>query len=796
MRVMAMRVRAGWRQRTGALVTFTLLVALSGTVVLTAFAGARRTHSVPSRFIRADGSPDAVVALQALDSMHGVQEVRRLPEVDRAGVAVQLAALPYAKNQSYLPLLAPTDNIFGTSIWRGLVVDGRRPDPTAADEILLSEAHARLLGAHVGDYVPLLAFDQRQADDCLRSDQPPPECKRLSTTPRLSVRVVGVVRTAIDLNARTQDISFSMLSRAFFEQHRTDIAWNPLLMVHLRRAATPQSFADHVRATLGTTPADIQLFNGAAVVDAVNVLSTGLLLFALVAAVAAAFAIGQTIVRQVGVGASDRNTLAALGVTRIGRGLDAAGSIGVAGIAGALLALGGAYGASTLMPIALARRAEARRGLDLDATVLVLGALALIVFVIVTAVVAATALARRRAVSRAERPTLAARLTTAPIAPSAAIGLRNAFGGRRDAVPVRSAFGGIAAATAGVVAVLVFGAGLHHLVRTPELYGWGWDAMDIQYSDQNRARLLADRDVADIALLERRARVTVAGRPTFLLAITPVRGAMQPAIIAGRSPQRVDEVAVGRDTLTTARAKVGDSIVLKGNEESLRARVVGIAAFATSDDGDPLAEGAVVTPDGRRRLVGAWTSNNDSAGQRNYAVRFRPGVDRARALARLEQLVPPNNDGQSAFSAPSPPAEVVKLRQVESLPRMLAFFLAALGLLAVAHASFVGVRRRARDFAVLRAMGFRPGDVRVSVASEAFALAACGALIGIPLGVVVGRFAWRKVAAGVGVLIVQRVPIGALVAALPVAVILALGAALVPGRRAARVRPSQILRTE
>ncbi|HEV7526021.1 MAG TPA: ABC transporter permease [Acidimicrobiia bacterium] len=736
------------------------------------------------------------MGLQDLGSMRGVEEIRKQPEVDRLGVAAQMAALPLTNDPSaYMPLLAPTDDVFGTSIWRGVVTAGRRPDPRAADEIVLSEAHARLLNAHVGDRLPLIAFDTRQAEACLRADEPAAWCDQLSRTPRLRVRVVGVVRTGIDLNGRTQDISFSTLSRGFFDLHRADIAWNPVLMVKLRSATAAKSFAGHARTALGNTQGEITPLNDSAIADAVNVLSTALLLFALVAAVAAAFAVGQSVVRQVAADAPDRVTLAALGTTRTGRVLDAAGAVGVAACAGALLAVCGAYLASTFMPIGLARRAEAARGFDFDALVLGVGALVLVGFVIVTAVVGTFTLARSGGTSRSKRPTLATRLATAPVSPSTAIGFRNAFGGKRDAVPVRAAFGGIAAATAGVVAVVVFGAGLHHLVRTPALYGWGWDAMDIQYSAQNLTRLQSDRDVADIAMIERRAQATVSGHPTFLLAITPVRGSMQPTLVRGRLPQTSDEVALGRDTLGIAHTRVGDYVVVHGSKAGLSMRVVGISTFATSEDGDPLAEGAVVTPTAKRELMGNWISDDASGGQRNYAVRFRAGVDREGALARLERAVPSGSD-RSAFSAPSPPAEVEKLRQIESLPRWLAAFLAALGLLAISHASFVGGRRRQRDFSILRAIGFRPRDVRMCIAYEALALAVCGALIGIPLGILIGRFAWQNVADGIGVHVTQRIEVVALLAVVPAAALAALGAALIPARRAARTRPGEMLRTE
>jgi ABC-type antimicrobial peptide transport system permease subunit len=116
--------------------------------------------------------------------------------------------------------------------------------------------------------------------------------------------------------------------------------------------------------------------------------------------------------------------------------------------------------------------------------------------------------------------------------------------------------------------------------------------------------------------------------------------------------------------------------------------------------------------------------------------------------------------------------------------------------IAVAHALVVGVRRRARTFAVLRAIGFRRGQVRAAVAWEAGLLAFVGAAIGIPAGIVIARFAWARTARSVGVAVVDRVPILVLIALPPVAVVLAVAVALLPARRAAKLRPAEILRSE
>ena len=80
------------------------------------------------------------------------------------------------------------------------------------------------------------------------------------------------------------------------------------------------------------------------------------------------------------------------------------------------------------------------------------------------------------------------------------------------------------------------------------------------------------------------------------------------------------------------------------------------------------------------------------------------------------------------------------------LPPMLVGLTAALALIVVANVLVSAVRRRRREFAVLKAIGFDRGQVRATVAYHASTLALVGLVIGVPLGVLVGRVAWTIVA--------------------------------------------------
>jgi ABC-type antimicrobial peptide transport system permease subunit len=79
---------------------------------------------------------------------------------------------------------------------------------------------------------------------------------------------------------------------------------------------------------------------------------------------------------------------------------------------------------------------------------------------------------------------------------------------------------------------------------------------------------------------------------------------------------------------------------------------------------------------------------------------------------------------------------------------------------------------------------------------EATALAAAALLIGVPLGVLAGRWAWVLFASSAGVDPDASIPVTLVLLTIPVTVAMAGLIALWPARAAARVRPAVVLRAE
>lgn len=113
----------------------------------------------------------------------------------------------------------------------------------------------------------------------------------------------------------------------------------------------------------------------------------------------------------------------------------------------------------------------------------------------------------------------------------------------------------------------------------------------------------------------------------------------------------------------------------------------------------------------------------------------------------------------------------------------------------IAHTLLTSVRRRRRDLAILKTIGFTTRQVRATVAWQATALAGAGLIAGVPLGLLAGRWAWILFA---GQIAIVPAPVISPLTLLAVPAVLAAANAIaaIPARAAARTQPATVLRTE
>jgi ABC-type lipoprotein release transport system permease subunit len=143
-----------------------------------------------------------------------------------------------------------------------------------------------------------------------------------------------------------------------------------------------------------------------------------------------------------------------------------------------------------------------------------------------------------------------------------------------------------------------------------------------------------------------------------------------------------------------------------------------------------------------------------------------------------------------------PPSIVDRFQEVGPVPWYLAGMLAVLGAAALVHSSLVTGRRRARELAVMRALGFTPGQAAGAVRWQGVATAAAGLVIGLVAGIAVGRVAWRRLADTIDVVTAVRLPAWAPLLAAAWMLAVALAATWWPSVATRRARPSVLLRTE
>jgi ABC-type lipoprotein release transport system permease subunit len=175
-------------------------------------------------------------------------------------------------------------------------------------------------------------------------------------------------------------------------------------------------------------------------------------------------------------------------------------------------------------------------------------------------------------------------------------------------------------------------------------------------------------------------------------------------------------------------------------------------------------------------------------------VTFRPGTGAA-AEHRLDHRLAAT-DPNFFTQVPATPTDLVNFGQIQELPVILGSVLAVLALLTVAHLLATSIRRRRRDVAVLKTLGFTPGDLGRAVAWQATTLALVTLLAGLPLGLVAGRLAWRLFAGQLGVVPGVSIPGLLLALIVPGAIVLAVLVSIGPALTAMRVRPAATLRQE
>ena len=742
-------LRVGWRGWG----SFAIVIGLVGAVVLVTASGARRTDTAYDRFLVSARGADALVAPMGTGLGGYDAALAKLPGVATLAPARGIELFtPGASGQGLLTR-SGTDDQLGRTIERPKITEGRMFDPARPDEAVATPGVARALHLHVGQVLDAKAAPTTSSGVDLAHARPA----------RLRIVGIGVTRDDV-IPVNSQSTQLTLLTTPAF-QRQFDSTFNAFDGAYIRLRPGASLKALQAQATALASGRKYhdetggQIFvadehQQAATVDrAIRPQALALAIFSLLIALVGLFVIGQSAIRRVSEAADDHVVLREIGMTRRQLASASLAEIGITAALGAVLAVVLAVLASPLMPVGAARIAEPQPGLTVDWATLGIGALAIVVLLLACVAWPVWRITSDPARSRV-RPAGLTRLASVGAtwgSPGATVGLRLAAqpGGGRSTVRLRTALGGTVVAIVATAAALTFGTNLAGLVNSPRLYGQTWNmSVDTQFGSvpsSSIEKYLGSKPGVTGWTYGDHQSLTIDGTSISSIGLRPGRGPIQwPTITEGRSPKGPNEIVLGSKSLDAAHVRVGQKVQVTtdsqdradGSDKPRTMTVVGRAVFPRFGQGS-------FTPTGLGDGAAVMEKRNP-AGYNFFLVGMAPGqrvsVTKTGDDLQRQGICPADQDCD--VSVALRPFDIDNYARVTSLPSVLAVVLALLAMATLTHLTLTTTRRRRVDIAVLRTLGFVRRQVLGALAWQSTALLALALVIGLPVGVAVGRWLW------------------------------------------------------
>ena len=823
------RFRSSFGRRWGEYLTLVLLIGLVGGLAMGAVAAARRTDSSFSIYWASTNPSDIVGGTGVLDARAGlkpyeapiVEKLSRLPHVAKVESQSGINLLPLqpdgAPEQNVTEFSPGPGNGYGSvdglyfNQDKVTVLSGHMADPDDPDQFMLSEAQAQAMGLHVGDVVRFGIYTNAQiqlADFGSAAVKP----YRVINAKLVGIAAFNfvVIADQADQGSAPDNLFTPALTRPLLGccvnytesgiRLKGGTRYVPAVLAEISRAFP------NLPLSLGNVAAEV-------LPKAQRSLKPEAIAFGAfggIVALACLLIGAQLIGRQIRLRADERAVLRAVGASPGQTWADGLIGIFASVVAGALLAVVVAVCLSPIAPLGPVRPVYPDPGVSFDWTVLGCGLAVLIVFLGVTAALVSYRGAPQRAARRGLAPEQPSRILAAAgsvgLPVPALTGVRFALvpGRGRTSVPVRSAVLGAVLAVVALVGTVTFGASLKSLVSRPALYGWNWDYMLGAGGDLPGPKVTAlldhDRYVAAWSGVYT-GSLNLDDLPVPVLGETP--GArVAPALLSGHGVQTSDQVVLGALTLAQLHAHLGSTLIESaGAGGPHRLLVVGTAtlpAFGGSGQHMEMGVGAVLSYQ-LLPLLQRNSFNTPLPGPQSALVRLRPGEARAAAYRSLltiaQETTNPENFGVAVIGVQRP-AEILNYRSLGDTPAFLGAGLAAGAIAALALTLVASVRRRRRDLAVLKTLGFTERQLAATVAWHSSTAVAIGVVAGVPLGIALGRTLWDLFAHDINAVPAPSVPVGQVALIAVGALVLANVIAAVPGRLAARTPTALVLRSE
>ncbi len=791
------------RRRWRSWLILVVLIAVVAGLVLAAAAAGRRTATAFPRFVASHGY-DVYIYNQrpvpGLSRLPGVSSVTTIG--NPASGQPTCACTTHAINPSnfYINELSP-------NALRRVVklVAGQMPAESSPYDVLASFTLQQDYGVHVGSVIhaPLYASSQLPALTSGANVSP--------SGPTVALHVVGIGAAEMEFPSGSTPEYDLFTTPAFASDINKRVPHASVYLVRLRDGTSSLPRFAEAAGSLHLVYVSNQATAAAAVAASIHPQAVGWWVLAILAALVGLAVIGQALGRQSVVESEEYPSLVALGLPR--RDLVVLGTARnlVMALIGAAGAVAVAFALSPLTPVGEARLAEPSTGLAFDPLVLLLGALATVVVVLLLGIWPTVRASRVRLGGDqsldAHRSSIVAKVAAAGAPPSAVIGVRHALERGRGAasVPVGTALFGSALAVTALCATVVFAASLTHLTTTPALYGSDYQlGFSNSYQGPGNptswaASLEHDPSITAI-MLAASDEVSINGHDVLAIAGKAVRGPMLLSTVDGRLPAGDHDVTLGDTTLHQVSAHVGSVVRVTvqlptGGSRTVPFHVVGTASFPSDAGGGGLGTGSAFTMAGYLNAVcppGREQSGCRSAFAANQnVVVFARVTSGPKGQADIARYV-----AQGA-GRPTIPTSLVNFGEAVNFPLILGCVLAMFGVATLLHLLVVSVVRRRREMGLLKALGFVNLQVGATVLWQATTVALVGIIVGVPLGIVVGRVVWNAFATNLGAVPVAAVP-GLTIAALALGVLVVANAlAVIPAVTSARRRSvGQLLRTQ
>ena len=828
------------RRWTG-LVTIVLIVGVLGGLAMASVAIARRTQSSYPTFLTSTNPSTLTFSVYQSSANGGpgpdlTRSIGRLPAVTRVSTVYAPSIAPLEADGA--PMLSEINQALAVGSTNGefvtqdrlAVVSGRLADPKSTTEFNVTAAAAKMLGVRVGQSIRFGLY--------LRSQQALPGFGTPRVTPALTIRMqlAGIVEmnTQVVQDDVDNAYGFIFLTPATIrETLRHEQASAALYALQLRSGATSTAAVEQQLIGLVPPGYTYQFHVTSQVTSEIELAikpeSIAIGAFGVIAALVCLALAAQAIARQLRSGGEDRAILRALGATPWESVADGLLAVVAAILLGSIAAVALAIGLSPLGPIGPVRAVYPSRGIVFDMAVLASVVAVLVVALASFAMAYATRMKASPAGSirepRRRRSSIARAARASGIPISGVVGTHFALEPDRSraAVPTRSVIAGAVVAVGLVVATLTFASGLSTLVSHPRLYGWNWDFALNPTNDVPPAALSLlshDRDVAAWSS----ANYTDAeiDGETVPILLENVGAPVAPPILSGHGLEANDQIVLGAATMSELGLHVGDSVTFSyGSHLNAPAyvpptplKIVGTATFPAVgyssfvSQHTSMGTGALLPSGVQPAAFLEALKNKDPNlnGPELVFVRLRNGVSRADGLASLVRIsVAANRTFENDPMATGDevgvlgvlrPAQIVNYHTIGSTPVFLAVALAIGAIVALGLTLGASVRRRRRDLALLKTLGFTRKQVFAAIAWQATIDSVIGIGLGVPLGVICGRQLWTAFANTIYAVPDPTVPALSIAAVGIGALVFANLAAVLPSRAAARIRAGLTLRAE